>query len=540
MSQHTQNLSSAYDYIVVGGGSAGCVVAGRLAEANLGSVLLLEGADRAEANPETLSADGFKYAFANDKVMLDRMSAEQEHCGKRTLYAGSGRGMGGSGSVNGMVYTRGDKLDFAQWPSGWHWQDIEPAFQGLEQRLRPRHREATGFTELALTAAEAAGFQRKHGMNDGHLNGFMGYNDMNYEGDKRRNSYVAFIAENTSSALTVKTRSLVQKIVFDGQRATAVEVMINGKLHTIQAKKEIVLCAGALETPKLLMLSGVGPKEHLQSLAIPVVHDAPEIGNNLHDHPNVSLFFQGRKPVDFRYPQVYGFTRCNPTLDLPAEQADTCFAWLAAPVTMQQSMTRMAPATLLHGKKFFNPVLKGLIRFALKMALLLPPVNRFINNLYGIVIILGKPLSRGTLRLASRNAKDPAIVDLGYYSNPVDMETMINGVELAKKIGSHEGLKTWGNRLMAPPTRSSKREVLKKWIINTSMTTFHYCGTCTMGEENSAPVDTRLKLKGVQGIRIADASAIPVIPVSALNAPSMMVAYRAADFILQDAAVTAS
>ncbi len=523
-----------YDYIVVGGGSTGCIVAGRLAEAGAGSVLLLEGADRAEANPETLSAGGFKYAFANDKVMLDRMSAEQAQCGGRTLYAGSGRGMGGSGSVNGMVYTRGDKHDFAQWPQGWQWDDVAPAYAKLEERLRPRHREATAFTETALTAAEAAGFQRKHGLNDGQLNGFMGYNDMNYEGDKRRSSYVAFIAENKSSTLTVKTKSLVQKILFDGQRAVDIEAVVQGKLQTFHANKEIILCAGALETPKLLMLSGVGPQAHLQSFNIPVIKDVASIGSNLQDHPNVSLFFQGRKPVDFRYPQMYGFTRCNPDLDLPADQADTCFAWLAAPVTMQQSMTRMAPATILHGKKFFNPVLKGLIRCALKIALLLPPVNRFINNLYGIVIILGKPLSRGTLRLASRNVKDPAVIDLAYYNNPADMETMINGVELAKKIGAHEGLKTWGNRLMAPPTRSSKREVLKKWIINTSMTTFHYCGTCTMGEQDDAPVDTRLKLKGIDGLRIADASVIPVIPVSALNAPSMMIANRAVDFILQD------
>ena len=532
-------MPQSFDYIVVGGGSAGCIVAGRLAEQNAGTVLLLERGDRAEVNPETLSADGFKYAFANDRVMLDRISEPQTACADRTLYAGSGKGMGGSGGVNGMVYTRGDKLDFAQWPKGWQWQDVEPAFQKLEQRLRIRHRDETTFTNIALTAAESVGFKRKHGMNDGNLTGFMGYNDMNFEGDKRRNSYVAFVAEPASGNLTVKTQSLVHRILFDTQaaaepRANGIEVTIDGRKQTISANKEVILCAGALETPKLLMLSGVGPKQHLESLAIPVVKDVPAIGSNLHDHPNVTMFFQGRKPVDFGYPQVYGFLRCNPALDLPPQQADTCFAWLAAPVTMQESMKRMGPATMLRGKKFFNPVLKGLLRFGLKLVLLLPPVNRFINNLYGIVIILGKPLSRGTVRLASRNAKDPAIVDLAFYKNDTDMETLLNGVEIAKKIAAHEGLKAWGNKPLAPASRSSKREVLKKWVHNTTMTTFHYCGSCSMGETADAPVDSQLKLKGFKNIRIADASAIPVIPVSALNAPSMLVGYRAADFVIKD------
>jgi len=522
-----------FDYIVVGGGSAGCVVAGRLAEANIGSVVLIEKGDRAEANPETLSSDGFKYAFANDKVMLDRMSAPQSACNGRTLYTGSGKGMGGSGGVNGMVYTRGNQQDFDQWPKGWKWQDVVPAFEGLEKRLRIRHREATTFTEIALTAAEAAGFKRKHGMNDGNLNGFMGYNDMNFEAETRRNSYVAFLKDSPSNNLTVHTNALTHRILFEGERAIGVEVELKGKKQILRASKEVILCAGALETPKLLMLSGVGPKEHLASFNIPLVKDVPAIGSNLHDHPNVTFFMQGRKPVDFGYPQVYGFFRANAQLDLPVDQADTCIAWLAAPITMQQSMKRMAPATLANGKYFFNPVIKGLMRFFMDLVLLLPPVNKFINNLYGIVVILGKPLSRGTLRLASKNANDPAIVDPAFYQNPVDMETLLNGVEMAKKIAAHEGLKAWGNKPLAPASRSSKREVLKKWIYNSTMTTFHYCGTCSMGEGSDAPVDTQLKLKGIQNLRIADASAIPVIPVSALNAPSMMVGYRAADFILQ-------
>lgn len=527
------STEAVFDYLVVGGGSAGCIVTARLLAANAGSVALIERGDKAEANPETLSSDGFKYAFANDKVMLDRMSATQAACGHRSLYAGSGSVIGGSGAVNGMVYTRGDKRDYDEWPASWKWHDVEPAFKQLEQGLRIRHREATVFTEKAMTAAEAAGFKRKHGMNDGDLGGVMGYNDMNYEGDERRNTYTAFLREHMNHPqFTLHTKSLTHKIIFEGTKAVGIEAVIKGKKQILRANKEVVLCAGALETPKLLMLSGIGPKDHLESLKIPVIRDVPSIGSNLHDHPNITMFLQGRKPVDFGYPQVYGFYRANPDLPLPAGQPDTCIAWLSAPITMQESMKRMAPATLFNGKYFFNPLVKGFLRLGVKIVTALPPVNKMINSLYGIVIILGKPLSRGSLRLASTNPKDPALVDLAFYQNPLDMETILNGVEMAKKIAGHEALKAWGNKPLAPPTRSNKREVLKKWVINNTMTTFHYCGTCSMGESADRPVDTTLKLKGFSGLRIADASVIPSVPVSALNAPSMMVGYRAADFIL--------
>ncbi|HET8711849.1 MAG TPA: GMC family oxidoreductase [Spongiibacteraceae bacterium] len=527
------NSIQTFDYIVVGGGSAGCTVAGRLAEANVGRVLLLEAGGKAESNPETLSADGFKYTFANDALMIDRMSEPQSTCGNRTVYSGSGRGMGGSGSVNGMVYTRGDKLDYAQWPAGWHWEDVETAFQQLEQRLRVRHRTGTKFTEIALDAAEAAGFKRKNRLNDGNLSGFMGYNDMNFEADNRRSSYVAFIAENDSTNLTVKTKCQVHKILFD-ERLTAVgvEVEIDGRKQNFMARKEVILSAGALETPKLLMLSGIGPKAHLESLGIPVLKDVASIGSNLQDHLNVTMFFRGRQPVDFGYPQLYGFYRCNKGLDLPALQADTCFAWISLAGILPGIIKRSAPATVLRGKQFFNPFLNALVRHTLTLLVSLPGVKRFINNLYGIAVILGKPVSRGTLRLASRNAKDPALVDLAYFQDSADMETILKGVELTNKIAAHSGLQAWGNQAVQSAALSNNRPVLEKWARSSAVTTFHYCGTCSMGEDVDSPVDTQLRLKGFSNIRIADASVFPVVPVSALNAPSMMVGFRAADFIL--------
>lgn len=521
-----------YDFVVVGAGSAGCILAARLAQANIGSVLLLEAGEPATHHTEVMSADGFKHAFANDALLRHRMTVAQAGVGHRRLYAGTGQGMGGSGSVNGMVYTRGDRRDFDSWPQGWRWDDVEPAFAAVEAVLGIRPRPATVFAQNFIEAACEAGFRRKDGLNDGGLGGFVGCNDMNYAGDERRSSYRAWLHASTPPNLDIRTEAVAERLVFDDKhKAIAVNYRCKGKVLSVEVRHEVILCAGALESPKLLMLSGVGPADQLQAVGIPLVHASAGIGQHLQDHPNVCLFYQARQLVDFNYPQVYGFDAARRAPDEDSTPApDSCFVCYAAPASLKQSMLRMLPVLALPGLLYRIAPLRHLLRGLVHLAFALPPLKRFVARLFGIVIILGKPASRGEIRLVSSNPAIAADINPAYYTDPRDRDTMLCAVGKARLIAQQPALA--GARALSEGAKTFCKTKLWNWVTAATMTTFHFAGSCRMGEDDASPVDTQLKVKGLRNVRVADASVMPEIPVSALNAPSMMIGYRAADLIL--------
>lgn len=526
-------MAETYDYVVIGAGSSGCIVAAELSADPDARVLLLECGPRAEDHPETLRADGYKHAFANDALIWERFSKPQTHCGNQRLFMGSGRGFGGSGSVNGMVYTRGAREDYDEWPVGWRWQDVQPAFEALEQRLRVRKRAANRFNEAVITAAERAGFRRSEDLNNGDLSGVLGYEFMNYEDGERRSSYVAFLRECLDRPnLTVRSRARVARLVVEQQRVVGVEFTRDGESLRVDVAREAVMCAGALETPKLLMLSGIGPAHHLGELGIDVARDLPAVGENLHDHPNVTLFYHGPFEVDCHYPQLYGFHRANPDLDLPPGQSDTCYVGYPARSSLREAAMRMLPTKLPAW--LYGAWSKRLLRALLTVLFYFGFVRRFVERTWGLVVILGKPVSRGRLRLRSARPEDPADIDPAYFRNPQDMATLLKGVKLARRIVQQDPLHRWAGRPLLPGPGVDGDADLQAWIEANAMTTFHYAGTCRMGEDAGSVVDLRLRVRGVTGLRVADASAIPVTPVSALNAPSMMIGYRAAAMIKQD------
>lgn len=529
----------SYDYIVVGAGSSGSIVGAELVCRGK-SVLLLEAGPSAEEHPQTLRADGYKLTFVNDEVFYDRFSEPQCHTGQARVFMGTGKVVGGSGSVNGMVYTRGSRLDFDEWPEGWRWQDVDADFRAVEERLRVRPRPPTEWTEACIDSAERNGFSRAEDLLDGNFSDVIGYESMSYEEDARRSSYAAFIKDADLASgplLTLRTGASVARIEVRDRRATGVFYRDLAGQHRARARNEVVLCAGALETPRLLQLSGLGPGEWLRKAGVPVVQEHPGVGRNLHDHPNVPVFFRAERSVDCRYPQLYSFYRTNRASDLPRGQSDTCYVYWPAPSAMKYMVQRMLPPMVLP-PALYRTRAKRWMRSAIGSLFDRGSVDRFVDRLFGIIVILGKPKSRGEVKIRSSRPDVPAAYDPRYLEHDEDLQVLVSGVRKARAIAGSGELRTWGAKEVMPGGWCTSEAALRWYVRRNLITTYHFAGTCRMGEDGASVVDTRLRFRGISGLRIADASIIPWTPVSALNAPSMMIGYRAARYLLEDQSVS--
>ncbi|RMG96895.1 MAG: hypothetical protein D6705_10090, partial [Deltaproteobacteria bacterium] len=257
------------------------------------------------------------------------------------------------------------------------------------------------------------------------------------------------------------------------------------------------------------------------------------IGRNLHDHPNVPLFFLSRHQVDCIYPQIYSFYRTLAQVPLAEGQSDTCYVFWPAPSAMKEAVQRMLPGKVLPPRLYAGPG-KEVLRRAVGAVFSTKLAERAVDHLYGIVVILGKPRSRGSVRLAGPSMDLEAIVDPAYLSDPQDLQTMVEGVRFARSLARAGALESWTRAELLPGPLVRDDEAIARFVEKQAITTYHFAGTCRMGESEAHPTTPKLRLRGTHNVRIADASAIPETPVSALQAPSMLVGHRAATYVLED------
>lgn len=465
-----------YDYIVVGGGSAGCVVAARLAENANVRVLLLEAGS---ASPLTTAPNGWLSLLGTEVDWQDTTLPEPEL--GRALAWPRGKVLGGSSSINGMIFARGYRSSY-DWGKGWEFDDLLPFFRRSEDaptrdpalrgvggplKVAPavrRHPTAAAFVD----AAAEAGHRRAEDISGGLEEG-VGWVDLNIVEGSRQSAADAYLVSRPN--LEVVTDALVRRVVLDGHRVTGVEYTIGGRLIRVEAT-EVVLCAGTVGSAQLLMLSGIGPAGHLRDMGIGAVADLPGVGENLHDHPLSFVAYTGARPIpvgSYNNVEVIGLLRSDPGLEAP----DLQFC-LSAPMG---------------------------------------------ENHYAITISLMTPYSRGRLRLTSRGiAPAPH-----YLTDARDVTAMVKGMRMIREIGASRALEPWRGREMESGDEA--------YIRATTATYYHYVGTCKLGADDMSVVDQELRVHGIEGLRIADASVIPRIPSANTYATVIAIAERAASII---------
>ena len=496
---------TAADYIVVGGGSAGCVAAARLAELGAGSVLLLE-AGRSNKYPLVSMPFGLIWLMGSKRDWALR-STPQDALGGRRVSVPRGRMLGGSGSINSMVWFRGRAKDFDAWRiPGWSFAEVEPHFEAVEARLQPGPMPATHPLTQGLRAMLNG--NETHPTPDVESAGPFRFNLV----DGRRNSSAdAFLLD---ASVAVTTGASVDRLTFSGDTATGV-VLTDGS--EIAARKGIVLSAGSVASPAILLRSGIGPKADLEALGIACRSDTPDIGANLHDHPAVGFHFEGSR-------SGYG-------LELPQLPA-----WAAAPFQYALARSGRFASPTVEGGAFFNArgdspepdIQTHFIPFKLDTK-----GRRFSWGAgYFADVCLCRPLSRGQLKLTSKNAKAPPAIDLGLLTHHDDLETLAHGAARLRSLLDEADFGTRRATEVVPGPKVKTHEQIREHIRAKAGTAYHPVGTLALG----GPVAPDLRLKNAENVWIADASVMPLVTSANTNAPSMMIGHRAASFIVGDAA----
>ncbi|WP_238912300.1 GMC family oxidoreductase [Achromobacter xylosoxidans] len=532
-------MSDAVDYIVVGAGSAGCVLANRLSANGQHSVCLLE-AGPPDRSPWIHIPIGYGKTMFHKVLNWGYYTEPDPNMLDRRIYWPRGRTLGGSSAINGLIYIRGQRQDYDAWAAagnpGWSWEECLPYFRKLENNdLGPGATRGTEgplnatsiktphpLVEGLIGAARALGLPHVTDFNSGDQEG-VGYYQLTTRNGRRCSTAVAYLRPARGRAnLRVETGAHAMAILFEGSRACGVRYRQDGQVRTLRARREVILCAGALQSPQLLQLSGVGPAALLRRFGIGVVRDLPGVGENLQDHLQIRLIYETRQPIT-----------TNDQLRTLHGRAAMGLQWLlfrggplAVGINQGGLFCRVDPASATPDTQFHFATLSADMAGG--------KVHPFSGCTYSVCQL--RPSSRGTVRLRSADPFEAPAMQPNYLSTELDRRMTVAAVKYARRLAATEPLAGLMKREFRPGAEVQSDDEILHFCREYGATIFHPSGTAKMGprEDPMAVVDERLRVHGVSGLRVVDCSIMPTLVSGNTNVPVVMLAERAADFILQD------
>ena len=530
-----------YDYIIVGAGSAGCVLANRLSASGRHTVLVLEAGGKDDWIWFHIPV-GYLYAMGNPRADWCFKTEPVPGLNGRALDYPRGRVIGGSSAINGMIYIRGQAADYDHWRQlgnmGWSWDDVLPYFKKSEHRqgeAGEHHRQGGEWRveklrlswqvlDLFRDAAGEHGIPPTEDFNRGDNEG-VGYFEVNQRRGRRWSTATAFLKPALERPnLTLWTGAQALKLVVEGKRVTGIDVRHEGRTRRVLAGREVILSAGAVNSPHLLQLSGIGDPDLLRDFGIPVVHALPAVGENLQDHLQLRMIYKvaGLKTLNSRANSLLG--KAGMALE---------YALLRrGPMTMAPSQlggfTRSSPEHATPNLQFHVQPL-SLDKFG-------SPLHSF--EAFTATACNLRPRSRGSIRLQSADPLAPPAIQPNYLSDPADRRVAVEAIRLVRRIVTQS--RAFGPHTpeeFRPGSALSSDAELERAAGDIGTTIFHPVGTCRMGTDDEAVVDPQLRLRGLAGLRVVDASIMPTITSGNTNSPTIMIAEKAADMILADAAI---